>query len=241
MSDIRTAVVWVADDRVAEGLDYGVRLLERLRERGYAVRREDLTASDGDGGDSVIPAELHVISGGGTSVNDLSGWMRGGLRLTSALVDGARRGDHAVLGVCLGSQMIAEVLWPGCVGGGERIAAGLRSVAWRGTGDLVVPSFHYEEVDRAVAERAGATVTAENARGGLQGFRAGDRLWGVQFHPELEPPDVRRLLLHHRHTLERFGSSLEQAERSVDELEPSWDRGVFDWLLDRVTTPQPAL
>ena len=229
------AVVWVADDEVFAGLDYGCRLAERLRARGLRVGCEDLTAARSDR----PAARLHVMSGGGTSVRDRSGWMRSGLKLTRELIAGARRGEHAVFGVCLGSQMIAETLWPGSVQRGERIEAGLTEVEWRPGGSaererLVVPAFHYEQVDRARAVRGGARVVAQNARS-LQGFRFGSRLWGVQFHPELAPADVRRLLAHHRRTIEAHRHTVEAAGRSVDELEAAWDPGVFDRILAQVT------
>jgi GMP synthase-like glutamine amidotransferase len=230
------AVVWVADDQVAAGLDYGVRLIERLRDRGLQVERADLTSVDGH----VTPARLHVISGGGTSVNDRAGWMDYGLRATDLLVEQAHQGRHAVLGVCLGAQMIAETLWPGSVRRGERIEVGLVEVDWRPTAEfdaarLVVPAFHYEEIDRGHAVKGGGKVIALDQRNGLQGFGFGERLWGVQFHPELDPVDLRRLIAHHLRTIEAHHTSAAAALESVAALEPVWNRAVFDQVLDHVT------
>jgi GMP synthase (glutamine-hydrolysing) len=228
------AVVWVADAEITTGLDYGVRLVERLAARGLRVAREDLTSPNG----RVPAARLHVLSGGGTSVNDRSGWMRQGLRLVRQLVEAGERGEHAVLGVCLGSQMIAEVLWPGSVHTGERIEVGLVEVSWLSQQPpptpVVVPAFHFEQVDRARAVKGGATVVAEARRGGLQGFQVGDRVWGVQFHPELTPADVRRLVAYHRQTIEAHDNSPEAALKSVANLEPGWDPALFDRIVDHV-------
>lgn len=228
------AVVWVADGQVCEGQDYGERLVERLRARGLRVERRDLTHADGQ----EPSAPLHVLSGGATSVWDTTGWMPRGLRVTRGLIDGALRDEHAVLGVCLGSQMIAEALWPGSVGSGPRIQVGLVEVTWSpspGAAErLVVPAFHYEQVDSSRATAGGAAVLAEDLRSGLQGFRVGARVWGVQFHPELLPGDVRRLAAYHRETIETHQYSVESALRSVDSLERRWQPGVFDRILDRV-------
>jgi GMP synthase-like glutamine amidotransferase len=235
------AVVWVADDQVTEGLDYGVRLIQRLRARGLRVRRSDLTRTDG----RIPPARLHVMSGGGTSVNDTSGWMAGGLQVAGQLLDEAYHGRHAVLGVCLGSQMIAETLWPGAVRQGERIRAGLIEVDWcpeplEEAERLVVPAFHYEEVDRAHVQRGGGEVVSLNSWQGLQGFRSGALIWGVQFHPELEPSDVRRLIVHHRETIESHRTTAAQALESVAALEPAWRPEVFDRIVDLVLSPAVA-
>lgn len=228
------AVVWVADDVVFDGLDYGSRLVERLAARDWRVAREDLTRADGH----VPAAALHVLSGGGTSVSDRSGWMRGGLALTRELVDRADRGEHTVLGVCLGAQMLAETLWPGSVRASPRIEVGLTEVVWRVGGDrrFVVPAFHHEQVERSYAAGDGAEVVAENAQAGLQGFRSRDRIWGVQFHPELAPADVRRLVAHHRQAIEAHHGHVAAALQSVEELEPAWRAEVFDLILDHVTT-----
>jgi GMP synthase-like glutamine amidotransferase len=231
------AVVWVADDQVTDGLDYGVRLIQRLRARGLRVRRSDLTRTDG----RIPPARLHVMSGGGTSVNDTSGWMADGLRVAGRLLDEAYHGRHAVLGVCLGSQMIAETLWPGAVRQGERIRAGLIEVDWRpephdAAERLVVPAFHYEEVDHAHVVRGGGEVISLSSWGGLQGFRFGTLIWGVQFHPELEPSDVRRLIAHHHRTIESHHTTTAEALESVAALEPAWRPEVFDRIVDLVAS-----
>ncbi|MGH4004854.1 MAG: hypothetical protein ACRDSO_12190, partial [Pseudonocardiaceae bacterium] len=105
------ALVWVADGFAADGLGYGDRLEERLSGQGLRVARRDLTSIDG----AVPAARLHVLSGGSTSVNDQSSWMPRALALTRSLVQGAQRDDHTIVGICLGSQIIAEALWPGGV------------------------------------------------------------------------------------------------------------------------------
>jgi GMP synthase-like glutamine amidotransferase len=221
------AVVWVGDGLVTGELDYGDRLVERLADRGLRVTRRDLTGA----GAGIPQARLHVLSGGATSVNERSTWMPGGLALTRSLVEAARRGEHTVVGVCLGAQMIAEVVRPGGVVGAQRIEVGLTEVWWRGE-TLIVPAFHYERIDQAVGGQV--EIVAGNAHSPVQSFRIGPRVWGMQFHPELRPDDVRDIAAHHQSTIESYGGTAESALRSVDRLEARWEPDLFDRILDRI-------
>lgn len=226
------AVVWVADGLVADGLDYGDRLVERLTGRGLSVVRRDLTRAD-----VVVPtARLHILSGGATSVNERFGWMPHGLALTRSLVEAARRGDHTVVGVCLGAQVIAEALWSGAVHATERIEVGLTEVQWAGQDveRIVVPTFHYEQLSRPAVVGGGGEVVAVNANSLVEGFRLGARVWGLQFHLELEPGDVQRLVMHHRQTIEAQGGTAAAALQSVDQLESRWSSDLFDRIFNHI-------
>lgn len=99
---------------------------------------------------------------------------------------------------------------------------------------IVVPAFHYEEIDAATVTGGGGEIVADNASSRVQGFRLGTRIWGLQFHPELEPTDVRRVVAHHRHTIEAHRGTTAAALQSVDELESRWKRDLFDELLHRI-------
>lgn len=235
MIEDRLAVVWVADGQVAPGLDYGVRLAEQLESNGYRVVRHGLTS----GTDSVPAAALHVLSGGGTSVNVPGGWMPDALELTRELVANAQRGHHSVLGVCLGSQMIAASQWPGSVTGADRMEVGLTEIGWR-TGQaaqhrMVVPEFHYEVVDRDAVRAGNGQVIADNSRAGLEGFRLGRRVLGVQFHPELTPADLLALVAYHRETIETHGISTSAVRATVDALKSRWTPHAFAEVLDLIT------
>lgn len=227
------AVVWVADGLVADGLDYGSRLVERLARRGLRVVRRDLpSAAD----DAAPTARLHVLSGGATSVNERSGWMPRGLALTRSLVEAARRDEHTLVGVCLGAQMVAAALWPDGVRPAGQIEVGLTRIQWRDRqGECsIVPAFHVEELDHSKVVSGGGQVMAANAHSPVQGFRFGVRVWGLQFHPELEPDDVRRVAVHHRQVIEACGGTADAALRSVDQLETHWTGDLFDRVFDRV-------
>ncbi len=226
------AVVWVADGAVADGLDYGDRLVERLSSHGRRVLRRSLTSIDG----TAPVASLHVLTGGATSVNDQSTWMPAALALTRSLVEGAHREDHTLVGICLGSQMIAEALWPGAVCTGEQIEVGLTEIQWHDeeSEHIVVPAFHYEQIDPSMVADGGGRVVADNAHSPVQGFRLGARIWGLQFHPELQPADVRRVVRHHRRTIAAHGGTAQAPLRSVDELESRWEPDVFDRIFHHI-------
>lgn len=229
------AVVWVADGEVTIGLDWGTRLVERLEDHGLRVARHDLTAADGP----VPQARLHVLSGGATTARQATGWMAGGLAIARDLVDGARRARHAVLGVCLGAQMIGEALWPGSVRSRDRILVGLDDVDWNGGGAdrFTVPSFHYEALDPTRVLAGGGRLLGTSPQEPVQAFSYGSQVCGVQFHPELTPDDLRLLVHHHRRTIERYGGDLDVALESVDRNRPRWTAGVFDTVLSEVLSP----
>jgi GMP synthase-like glutamine amidotransferase len=225
------AVVWVADDGVADGLDYGVRLIEGLNRRGLTVHRADLTVNTRH----VPQAHLHVLSGGGTPVSEPTGWMPSALRLVGNLIDGARRGEHSLLGVCLGSQMISQVLQPGSIGETNQIEVGLTEVAWspnqHSLDALVVPTFHYESIRPDYLSES-QRVVATCAMTPVQAFTAGPRIWATQFHPELRPSDLRELITYHRKTIEAYGGDFNDALASVGDLEPRWSPTLFDRIVD---------
>lgn len=234
MSDIASdeVVVWAADGNPISGLDYGDRLSERLGDLGFAVTRRDLTAvRDGDAAASHVPGtRLHVLTGGSTSVNERSGWMPHGIAFVRQLIAGAERGEYGLVGICLGSQMIAEALWPGCVSGGKAIEVGLTEIEVQGGGSLqsvIVPNFHYEETDADAVRSGGGEITASNAHCTVQAFRYGEAVRAMQCHPEFDPSDVRRLVEYNRATIEEYGGSVDAALSGVDKLEPYWSRDTF--------------
>jgi GMP synthase (glutamine-hydrolysing) len=99
-----------------------------------------------------------------------------------------------VLGVCLGAQVLAHAL------GGDVRKLPRRHLAWRtlerlpaADGDPVLGALpagaagvHWNEDGFAVPP--GAVELLRSPAGSGEGFRAGRRAWGVQFHPELDEP-----------------------------------------------------
>jgi len=136
-----------------------------------------------------------LIFGGGMHIDqeDRHPWLRDEARWMGELLDS----PVPTLGVCLGSQLLAR-------------AAGAQ------VGRLVEPEIGWSEVELTEAGATdpvlsvlparfeafqwhhyahelpqGAVELARNATS-LQGFRLGEAVWGVQFHPEVTEPQVER-------------------------------------------------
>jgi GMP synthase-like glutamine amidotransferase len=218
-SPSRPTVVWVADGGPFAGLDYGVRLSHRLTDAGFSVANRDLRKC-GAIEDGVTH---HFVTGGETSVNDTSGWMPDGMATIRELLSRALRGESTLVGVCLGAQMIAQALWPGCVRRGKQIEVGLVEVSGLARHQTTaVSAFHFEEIDPAAVVEGGGRITAWNNHSPVQAFNYGERVKGVQFHPELSPDDMRLLIPHHGMTIQAFGGNVDEALASVDRYADEW-------------------
>jgi GMP synthase (glutamine-hydrolysing) len=140
-------------------------------------------------------AEAFVITGSAASVTEHAGWMARAEELVRAVVH-ARR---PLLGICFGHQLIAQAL------GGEVV----RNPRGREIGTMPVrrvaddPIFaglprafdvHGTHSDVVARLPAGAEVLASTPLDAIAAFRAGDRVRGVQFHPEFDADVMRGYL-----------------------------------------------
>jgi GMP synthase-like glutamine amidotransferase len=145
--------------------------------------------------------DLLVVMGGPMSVNDEAEYPW--LVDEKALVADVIANGRAVLGVCLGAQVIASAL-------GDRVFKNREpEIGWfpiqptvegeamglNGSG----PVFHWhgETFDLP----AGATLLASSAGCANQAFALGPRVLGLQFHLEVTPAGVLRMIEHGRHEL----------------------------------------
>jgi GMP synthase (glutamine-hydrolysing) len=161
-----------------------------LRRSGVTIDERHLTRGD------ALPALAEVdgiISfGGGQSVLDVE--HDPALRAEARLLRDAVTAGVPVLGVCLGGQLLAHAL-------GARVQrAPRRTVAWlelaalpAAAGDPLfsalgspVAALHWNE--DVFALPPGATELLTGAPAGVAAFRAGERAWGIQFHPEVDGP-----------------------------------------------------
>ena len=160
-------------------------LLGRLcREAGWDTR-----ACRADLGESALPAvgtfDVLVVLGSGESVLDSSvPWIRPERELVADTVGAG----VAVLGVCFGGQLLAQVL------GGEVTRAADPEIGWREVGSLdparIPPGPWLEWHEDAFSAPPGAEVLARN-EASLQAYVAGIHT-GVQFHPEVTRGIVSR-------------------------------------------------
>jgi len=148
-----------------------------------------------------------IVMGGPMGVHDLDRhpWLRDEKQALRAALDAGRR----VLGICLGAQLIADVLGAGVRRNAEREigwfpvrrtaeAAGTSSGA-AGTSlgralPEVFPAFHWHGDTFDLPP--GAVHLARSAACEQQAFALGDRVAGLQFHLEITVDGARELLRH---------------------------------------------
>jgi GMP synthase (glutamine-hydrolysing) len=139
-----------------------------------------------------------VVLGGGMAVYDRDRLPHLGdtIELCRAAVTGAK----PVLGICLGSQLLAASLGA-AVGKAPR-----KEIGWFGVtllpearGDALFdllprrfPAFHWHGDAFTLPE--GAVPLASSAMTPLQAFRMGDRAWGIQFHLETDEQVLEAML-----------------------------------------------
>ncbi len=145
----------------------------------------------------VAPYDMLLIMGGVMNVyaEDQHPWLIDETRIIREAVDA----DKAVLGVCLGGQLLAKALDAKVhIGGASEM--GLVPITLTEAGqhdplfaDLPAPSaveWHDDTFD--IPE--GAVRLASSNACANQAFRYGQRAYGLQFHPEVSPEHVAELV-----------------------------------------------
>jgi GMP synthase-like glutamine amidotransferase len=191
MEAVVEAVVWQGSGEAWPGTSWGTPVADRLQLLGWSV--------------TVVPwgragAEhrgragvLHVFGGGMEPVASGSAAMTDRLAAVTAALATARLDGCSVVGICLGAQMIAAVsagLLPQPVAGGGE--AGLAAVRGHGLPDLVVPTAHVQEIPPQFLAHPDVRLLWSSGVTAVQGFALGDRIVGVQFHPELSEEEAGR-------------------------------------------------
>jgi GMP synthase-like glutamine amidotransferase len=184
----------------------------------WAVRGgRAITRSRLDEGDALPDPEAFdflVVMGGPMSVNDEERYPW--LREEKALVRRAIESGRAVLGVCLGAQMIANAM------GGRVYRAAEKEIGWfpvrrvtaSGAGVALPETFtplhwHGETFDLP----AGAVRLAESEAVRNQAFQLGSAV-GLQFHLEATPESVQELVENAGDEIES-GKPFQQAVREI--------------------------
>lgn len=133
---------------------------------------------------------LVVLGGGMGALDDAEhSWLPQVRRLLALAFDR----QLPTLGVCLGAQLAALALG-GKMGRRAEPSTGLKEITLTGTGlaDPVLSAlgsprpivFHWHQ-DQITQLPVHSVLLAIGADEGVQAYRAGTALWGVQFHPEL--------------------------------------------------------
>lgn len=124
------------------------------------------------------------------------------------MIEAALRREIPILGICLGSQLIARAL-------GAQVGRNTtREIGWNevvlteeGRKDPVLAHFKPQEAmfhwhGDTFAMPTGAVHLASSKDCANQAFRYGDRVYGFQFHLEVDEPMIERWLLVPRHQSE---------------------------------------
>lgn len=169
--------------------------------QGHTLTRTRIFAGD------VLPAlesmgaeDMLVVMGGPMSVHDEAAypWLRMEKQYVRRCADAGVR----VLGVCLGAQLLAEVLGGTVIRNPHReigwfpvrlTDAGRQSPCFAGFPD-VYPAFHWHGETFSIPPSA--TCAGESDACAHQAFVVDDRLVGVQFHLETTPESLDQLITH---------------------------------------------
>ncbi|MBI3210805.1 MAG: gamma-glutamyl-gamma-aminobutyrate hydrolase family protein [Candidatus Solibacter usitatus] len=170
------------------------RLAPRLRAAGLTASFSDLYTPNAEIPEVAGLAGI-LLLGGSQSVNGNHPF----LRVEKALLEQALLQGIPVLGICLGAQLLASTL-----GAAVRKCA-LPEIGWwsvrptrEASTDPLFRSFQAQQVFHWHNETFdlphGCVRLAESDLCENQAFRYGDRAWGIQFHPEVEPATIERWL-----------------------------------------------
>ena len=159
-----------------------------------------------------VPRHL-IVLGGPQTATDIAD--RETLALLRRMEFHARRGG-AIFGICLGAQLLARAHGAKIV----RHRSGAREIGYHRVRRLGpasscdFPEGHYYQWHYDVIEDFSAgRVLMRSELAPVQAFRIGSNHFGLQFHPEVDLPTVRRLVALFAHRLGAVG-----AQPALDQL-----------------------
>ena len=201
--------------------------------RSAGAELDERKLMDGDPLPALDGIDGIVAFGGDQSVRDMAADTL--LQAEAELLGEAVARDVPVLGVCLGAQLLAHTL------GGSVARLPRRMVAWApieplpaAAGDPVLGALpagsmalHWNE--DGFEPPPGAVELLRRPRGTGEGFRYGLRAWGVQFHPEVDPPSLEGWYRTGYQELSEAGVTEEEA-RAADALHLGGQRSLSEAL-----------
>src|SRR6185312_2919672 len=166
-----------------------------LKERGFRVRYVNFHRHP-DMIPSIEKYDGLVVLGGNIGVYEAAAYPH--IRVELKVIEEALKKDIPILGICLGSQMLAQVL------GSPARKSKIREIGWcdveltaHAKNDRVFAAFgpsekifqmHGDTFDIPKS----ATHLAQSKDFPAQAFKLGDKVYGLQFHLEVDQPMIHR-------------------------------------------------
>jgi len=181
--------------------------------------------------------DMLIVLGGPMNIYEESKyiWLPDEKRFIKAFIDSGK----PVLGICLGSQLIADVL------GAKVVRNKEMEIGWMPVTKTFAakchPLFHDLEFDSPVFHWHGDTFELPEGARNLfesagcknQMFAYADNVLGIQFHPEATPETVRQMVRHGRNELEP--AIFVQSETEILKTHFSGPNQVLSKILDRIS------
>ena len=230
---MRQVLIWENDGEPIAGQSYSKAIVRQLSTAGFTplvvpVQTRGLTEEE-------MRCPNHILTGGATPADSSEEWMQRSLQQLKGVLSRADAGKTVVVGICLGSQMLATVLLGRYAARANPIGieVGLKRV--NGVGHVpdipAVAQFHYEDIISDILSIDGVTHLYENGHTRIQGFSFHDRIFGYQFHLELTPDEVIALIKHNKILIADHDGDIEHILQSTMESSNKWSPELFDNLV----------
>ena len=160
---------------------------ELIRARGHPLRTT--AVFNGEPLPSLLDFDGLIIMGGPMSIHDEADYPW--LTAEKELIAAAIRDGKKVLGICLGAQLIAAVR------GAQVYRAPQKEIGWwpvKGVDGTEAIVFHWHGETFDLPD--GAVLLASTETCVNQAFIIGDRVVGIQFHPEVTEGIIRGMVGH---------------------------------------------